>query len=188
MELREVDLEKLIVGCKRKEARAMKRLYELYAPTMLTLCARYMSDRETARDVMQDGFVKVFTKINTYSGNGSFEGWMKRVFVNTALESLRNDKQFRFHIHLEEYQDRIEDSSVSVIKTLSAEEIWDCVQELPAGFRTVFNLYVMEGYSHAEIAGMLGIKEASSRSQYARARQLLQTKINELYQEPKNKR
>ncbi|MDL2241323.1 sigma-70 family RNA polymerase sigma factor [Bacteroidales bacterium OttesenSCG-928-L03] len=182
MELREVDLEELIAGCRRKESSAMKRLYEFYAPTILALCTRYVTERETARDVMQDGFVKVFTKINTYSGSGSFEGWMKRVFVTTALEQLRNDKQFRFHVDMEEYQDRIEDGTVSIVQTLSAEEILRCIQELPSGFRTVFNLYAIEGYSHAEIATALKIKEASSRSQYARARQLLQMKINKLYQ------
>lgn len=181
MIIQALDLDAIIAGCKQDDYRAKKRLYELYAPVMLGICIRYVNERETARDILQDGFIKIYTKINTYSGTGSFEGWMKRIFVTTALEYLRDDKSLRYHQELNDYSESLEDSSVSVIKELSAQEIVNCIQELPEGFRTVFNLYAVEGYSHAEIAAMLHIKEASSRSQYARARQLLQAKLNELY-------
>ncbi|MDL2223096.1 sigma-70 family RNA polymerase sigma factor [Bacteroidales bacterium OttesenSCG-928-M11] len=181
MDTRTLDLDKIIAGCKRNDTQARKELYELYAPAMLGICVRYTKEKETARDILQDGFIKIYTKINTYSGTGSFEGWMKKVFVTTALEYLRDDKSLHYHTEISNYQESIEDFSVSVVNELSAKEIIDCIQELPDGFRTVFNLYAIEGYSHAEIASMLHIKEASSRSQYARARQLLQIRIKELF-------
>ncbi len=175
------DQQRLIAGCKEKDTWAMKKLYELYAPAMLGICVRYVNEKETARDIMQEGFIKVFTKIDSYSGAGSFEGWMKRIFVTSALEYLRSNKALRYNINLDDYNETINNFDVSIVEKLSEEEILQCINNLPNGFKTVFNLYAIEGYSHAEIALMLNIKEASSRSQYARARQLLQTKIQELY-------
>ncbi len=181
MDIARSDLQELIAGCKRKDTSARKELYETYASAMMTICVRYVNERETARDILQEGFIKVYTKINTYSGSGSFEAWMKKIFVTTALEYLRDNKSIRFHVELQDYHNVTEDESTSVINDLTAEEIMNCIQELPNGFRTVFNLYAMEGYSHSEIASLLNIKEASSRSQLARARQILQMRIKELY-------
>jgi RNA polymerase sigma factor, sigma-70 family len=175
------NLEQLIAGCKKKDTWARKRLYELFAPAMQGVCVRYVNDKETARDILQEGFIKVYTKINSYSGLGSFEGWMRRVFVTTALEYLRNTKNIRHQMDIEDYREVTDNFQVSVLDQISADEIVQCIQELPTGFRTVFNLYAVEGYSHAEIAEMLNVKEASSRSQYARARQILQSKILNLY-------
>jgi RNA polymerase sigma-70 factor (ECF subfamily) len=177
------ELSRLIVSCKGKDAKARKKLYELYAPAMFGICFRYVKEKETAKDILQEGFIKVFTKINDYTGTGSFEAWMKKVFVTTALEYLRSTKTWRLNVNMEEYEGTIVDNfDISMISKLSADEIRKCINDLPPGFRTVFNLYAVEGYSHAEIARMLKIKEASSRSQLARARQLLQNKIQNLYQ------
>lgn len=171
----------LIAGCKRKDIQARKNLYELYAPAMFGICIRYMGSRESAQDILQEGFIKVFTKIDSYSGSGSFEGWIRKIFVTTALEHLRNIKVSRENLALEDYSDTVHNWDTSIIEDLSEQEILKCIEELPIGFRTVFNLYVIEGYSHAEISQILNIGESSSRSQLARARQLLQTKINQLY-------
>jgi RNA polymerase sigma-70 factor (ECF subfamily) len=176
--------QELIAGCMNEDARARKKLYELYAPAMLGICVRYVNEKETARDILQEGFIKVFTKINSYSGSGSFEAWMRKIFVTTALEYLRSTKSIRLNVSLDDYGESCEiteDVAVSVVSKLSADEILRCIDELPVGFKTIFNLYAIEGYSHAEIAKMLNIKESSSRSQLARARQLLQTKIRKLY-------
>ena len=164
----------LIAGCKREEMEARKELYERYAGVMLSLCVRYIGDRDLARDVLQDGFYKVFTKIGDYSGTGSFEGWMKRIFINTALEQLQKK---RFLPITGEYEENIEDADISVFEKLSANDLLRCIAELPDGFRTVFNLHAVEGYSHVEIAEMLHIKEVTSRSQYMRARKILQKKV-----------
>jgi RNA polymerase sigma-70 factor (ECF subfamily) len=182
MDNRMSEQEKLIAGCKNQDTDARKRLYELYAPAMLGICVRYVNEKETARDILQEGFIKIFTKIGDYSGAGSFEGWIKKVFVTTALEYLRNTKAWRLNVSLDDYATTVmDDFDVSMTAKLSADEIIRYINELPPGFRTVFNLYAIEGYSHAEIAKMMNIKEASSRSQLARARQLLQTKIRQLY-------
>ena len=171
-----VEEHDLIAGCKREEMWARKELYERYAGTMLSLCVRYVGDRDVARDVLQDGFYKVFTKIGDYSGAGSFEGWMKRIFVTTALEQLREK---RFSPITGEYEESIEDTGTSVFEKLSADDLHRCIAGLPDGFRTVFNLYAVEGYSHTEIAEMLNIKEVTSRTQYMRARQILQKNIQQ---------
>ena len=166
----------LIAGCKREEMWARKELYKRYAGAMLSLCARYIGDKDLARDVLQDGFYKVFTKMDDYSGAGSFEGWMKRIFVTTALEQLRKK---RFLPIVSEYEESIEDTDTSVFDKLSADDLHRCIAGLPDGFRMVFNLYAVEGYSHAEIAKMLHIKEVTSRSQFMRARQILQKNIQQ---------
>jgi RNA polymerase sigma-70 factor (ECF subfamily) len=173
--------QELISGCKRKDASARKKLYELYAPAMLGICVRYVDEKETARDLLHEGFIKVFTKIDSYSGAGSFEGWMRKIFITSALEYLRDSKTFFRAISLENYDEKADYYDEGIIEKLSAEEILRCVNELPTGFKTVFNLYAIEGYSHAEIAHMLNIQEASSRSQLARARYILQTKIQKLF-------
>jgi RNA polymerase sigma-70 factor (ECF subfamily) len=177
-----LDRQQLIIGCKRKETWARKQLYELYAPAMLGICIRYVNEIETARDILQEGFIKVYTKIDSYSGAGSFEGWMKKIFITSALEYLRVTKTFKYNINLDECDETIGNFDENIVEAISAEEILRCISELPVGFKTVFNLYAIEGYSHAEIAQMLKIKEGSSRSQLARARQMLQIKIQELYQ------
>lgn len=171
------DEQDLIAGCKRGDSQARRRLYEQYAPAMLSVCTRYAGDRETARDLLQEGFIKVFTKIGGYSGSGSFSGWMRRVFVTTALEYLRQNDALKLSVSIDECGDRMDEESHSALESLSADELLKCIAALPDGYRTIFNLYAIEGYSHAEIARMMHIKESSSRSQFGRARQMLQKKI-----------
>ena len=179
MDLNPSDEQLLIAGCKKNESWARKKLYELYAPAMLGVCVRYTNDYEKAKDILHEGFIKIFTKFDSYTNEGSLGGWMRRVFVTTALEFLRNDHTWQ-HIDVVDYKDIIENVDVSVVEKMSEEEILKCISELPKGYQLVFNMYAIEGYSHGEIAKMLNIKEGSSRSQFAHARQLLQHKIQEL--------
>lgn len=171
--------EQLIKECIKKDIRAQKQLYEKYAPLMMSVCLRYVRDKEIAQNLLQDGFIKLFDKIHTYSGTGSFVGWMRKVFVNTALEYLRHNDVFKYSMDVDAAFN-VESEEESPIDKISADELMRCIAELPSGFRTVFNMFAIEGYSHAEIAERLGIQEGSSRSQYARARTLLQQKIIKL--------
>lgn len=148
---------------------------------MLAVCLRYVNDSETARDLMQDGFIKVFTSIDTYTGSGAFEGWLRKIFVNCALEYLRRNDVLRESTDLDNTAELVQPNS-NAISDLSAAELMQLVHDLPAGFRTVFNMFAIEGYSHKEISEALGITESTSRSQYTRAKQLLQKKIKELYE------
>jgi RNA polymerase sigma-70 factor (ECF subfamily) len=172
--------QQLIAGCKKGNRLAQKELYDVYSRKMMGVCLRYINDRETARDLLQDGFIKVFTAIGTYTGAGSFEGWMRRIFVNCALEHLRKSDVLRNSIELERTCE-LSNPDYSVIADMSAQELMNAVQELPPGFRTIFNLFAIEGFSHKEISKMLCITESTSRSQYTRAKQVLQRKIKELH-------
>jgi len=180
MDLHPSEEQLIVAGCKKNESWARKKLYELYAPAMLGVCFRYMNDYESAKDILHEGFIKIFNKIDTYSGEGALGGWMRRIFVTTALEFLR-DNYFHGYMDIIDYEEKLETDDTSVVEKLSADEILKCISELPKGYQLVFNMYAIEGYSHAEIAKMLNIKEGTSRSQFAHARQLLQHKIQKLY-------
>ena len=169
-------LESLIEGCRRREPRAQRELYDKLAPAMLAVCQRYMKDREAAKDVMQDGFVRLFEKIGSYKGEGSFEGWARRLFVNTALMQLRRNDALKFSDNIEDSQ-AMQMTHSNTLEKMGADEILELVNSMPDGFRTVFNLYVIEGYSHEEIAGMLSISEGGSRSQLSHARAWLRKKL-----------
>ena len=171
------DEENLIAGCIEGKPRAQKELFEQYASVMLSVCVRYVNDRETARDILQDGFIKLYTKIDSYSGIGSFAGWIRRIFVTTALEYLRQNDALKQSASIEEYNNTIADENETVLDKISADDLMDCISKLPDGYRTVFNLYAIEGYSHSEIAGMLEINESTSRSQFMRARNILQKNV-----------
>lgn len=169
----------LIKQILKGERTAQEKLYKLFSGKMFAVCLRYFPDRMEAEDVLQEGFIKVFTHLEQYSGSGSLEGWIRRVIVNTALEKLRK-KSFLFSLN--DHADAIsESSSNSAFSTMEANELLKLVQELPQGYRIVFNLYAIEGYSHAEIAEKLGISEGTSKSQLARARGTLQKQVKELY-------
>lgn len=176
-----MDEQQLIEGCRKGNRKAQKELYETYSRKMMGVCLRYVNDRETARDLLQDGFVRVFTNLASYSGTGSFEGWMRKIFVNNALEYLRRSDVLRDAADLD-HTAELAGADSSVISQMSADELMRVVNELPTGFRTVFNLFAIEGYSHKEIGELLQITESTSRSQYTRAKQLLQRKINTLYE------
>ena len=180
MDIHPSDEHSIVAGCKKNESWARKELYELYAPAMLGVCVRYTNDYEKAKDILHEGFIKVFTKVNMYSEKGSFSGWIRRVFITTALEFIKSDKSLQ-HIDIADQEENIEGFENSAIEKLSAEEILKCISELPKGCQLVFNLFAIEGYTHVEIAEMLNIKEGTSRSQFAHAKQLLQNKIQKLH-------
>lgn len=166
----------LLELCKRGDRSAQKALYDSLAPKMFPVCIRYMGDRTAAEDVLQDGFVTMFSKLGSYSGAGSFEGWARKIFVNTALMSLRKSDVLKDSDDIEQAWS-VRSEATSAIQDLGYKELLKMIGELPAGFRTVFNMYVIEGYSHKEIAEALGITENTSRSQLQRARVALQEKI-----------
>ena len=177
-----MDELQLIEGCRKGDRRAQKALYETFSRKMMSVCLRYVSDWETARDLLQEGFVKVFTHIDSYTGNGSFEGWLRKIFVNSALEYLRHADVLRESTELNQTAELTQTDS-SPLSDISAAELMQLIQSLPTGFRTIFNLFAIEGYSHKEISEQLNITESTSRSQYTRAKQLLQRKVNALYGE-----
>lgn len=169
-----------IEGAINGDVKSQKAIYDALSGKMYALCLRYMGNREAAEDVLQDGFVTLFSKLGTYSSEGSFEGWCRKIFVNTALMSLRKNDVLRQSQDVDAAAG-IASSSPSAIQEVSLKELLGYIAELPPGFRTVFNMYAIEGYSHKEIAESLGITEGTSRSQFLRARALLQTKIKEKY-------
>ncbi len=146
---------------------------------MMSVCLRYADNREMAEDFLQDGFIKVFSSIRSYSYEGSFEGWMRRIFVNTALEALRKNDLLRNGVELNALEPQ-QEADYSAVEKISADELMELIAQLPPGFRTVFNMFAIEGYSHREIAETLNINESTSRSQYTRAKRLLQKWIKEL--------
>lgn len=173
--------QQLIEGCIKGDRKAQKELYDRYSRKMMGVCLRYLSDRETARDVLQEGFIKVFTSMNSYLGYGSFEGWMRKIFVNCALEYIRKLDVLRETVDVNDSIELLNTEYETIISELSATELMKLIQELPGNLRAVFNLFAIEGYSHKEIAEMMGLSESTSRSHYVRAKQILQRRIKELY-------
>ncbi|HMR90881.1 MAG TPA: sigma-70 family RNA polymerase sigma factor [Chitinophagaceae bacterium] len=155
------------------EALAQRELYNRYSAKMLAVCYRYAHSREDAEDMLQEGFIKVFLQIHTFENRGAFEGWVRRIIVHTCINILKKNKKFNESvdiIHATAVQVREE----SVPAIVQAKQIVECIRLLPIGYRTVLNLYAVEGYTHREIAGMLDIEESTSRSQYTRAKTMLE--------------
>ena len=180
-----MDELQIIAGCKEQKREAQKMLYEIYARKMYSICLRYSSDADSAQDLLQDGFMKTFSNINSFQERGSFEGWLKRIFINLALENLRKKKNIiETSDDLQNLPDMMDDSTEdSDMYKISETELLNMVQSLPRGYSAVFNLYAIEDYSHKEIAEMMGISEGTSRSQYVRARQILQDKVKQYIKE-----
>ncbi len=168
----------LLQQCLDGDRIAQKQIFELYAPKMMSVCKRYGRHRLEAEEIMQDGFVKVFTNLHKFEYKGSFEGWVRRIMVNTALKLVSKKSFKNEQIGLEGYQERSVDPSV--YSKLSADYMLALVEKLPKGYRTVFNLSVLDGLSHREISEVLGIKESTSRSQLVKARNVLKIMIIEL--------
>ncbi|MDD3787874.1 MAG: sigma-70 family RNA polymerase sigma factor [Petrimonas sp.] len=176
-----MDDSQLIKACKKKDRNAQKKLYEMYASKMMGVCLRYCKNEETARDLLHDGFVQVFTHIGSFTGKGSFEGWLRRIFVNLAIENYRLEKKKSWMItDIEQLESDVSADSGSdyYIGDITQQELLNLIKELPQGYRTIFNLFVFEDMSHREIAESLGINEAASRSQFFRAKALLQKRLN----------
>jgi RNA polymerase sigma factor (sigma-70 family) len=165
----------LILGCIQGNRRMQQELYSRFSPRMYAVCLRFAGNVEEAEDILQEGFIKIFKKIDSFRSEGSFEGWVRRIFVNTAIEHFRR-KKYMLPV-TEREETTIEGKSTSVLDNLAAKDILALVQDLSPGYRTVFNLYVVEGYTHKEIADMLGISEGTSKSQLSRAKVILQDMV-----------
>ncbi len=172
------DLE-LIESCIKGNRKSQKVMYDRLAPRMFPLCMRYVGDRVLAEDILQEGFITLFTRLGSYKGEGSFEGWARKIFVTTALMDLRKKDALKMSDELDTVRGMKADLP-SQSQNIGYKEIIKLVMGLPPGFRTVFNLYAVEGYSHKEIGEMLGISETTSRTQLSRARAILQNKIKEI--------
>jgi len=165
--------EAILQGCLQNNAAAQKALYEKYSSKMLVVCYRYAHNREDAEDMLQEGLIKVFSQIHTFENRGALEGWIRRIVVHTCINILKKNKRFNESvdlIHASSLQVR-EESIPSIIQ---AKEVVECIRMLPIGYRTVLNLYAIEGFSHKEISDMLDIEESTSRSQYTRAKSMLE--------------
>lgn len=165
----------LIRGCMESDRRMQEELYRRFSPRMYAVCLRYAGNAEEAEDILQEGFIKVFKKLDSFRNEGSFEGWIRRIFVNTAIEHFRR-KKYLLPV-TEKEENTIEGKYTSVLDELGAKDIMALVQELSPGYRTVFNMYVVEGYTHKEIADQLGISEGTSKSQLSRAKVILQDMV-----------
>lgn len=173
----------LIEGCLRGDRKMQYGLYQQFAPKMYGVCLRYAGNAEEAEDILQEGFIKIFNKIGSYRGDGSFEGWIRRIFVNTAIEHFRKKTYLQPITEVEE--NTMEGKYLSVLDKLAEKDIIQLVQQLSPGYRTVFNMYVVEGYTHKQIAEALGISEGTSKSQLSRAKQILQDMVKRFIEKRK---
>lgn len=180
----QVTIHEMIEGCARNDKRAQKRLYETFSDKLFGICLTYSHDRSEAEDTLHDGFMKIFANIKQYKGEGPFEGWMRRIIVNTALEKYR--RTHKLQAITEQIRNTSAVSIEHIIEDISATEIMEAVQALSPQYRIVFLLYAVEGYSHKEISSMLEISEGTSKSNLSRARAILQERLKHTYsQTPK---
>ncbi len=175
----------LISGCIDGDRRMQEELYRRFSPRMYAVCLRYAGNAEEAEDILQEGFIKVYKKLASFRSEGSFEGWIRRIFVNTAIEHFRRKKYLQPVTEKEE--NTLEGNYLSVLDDLAERDIMALVQQLSPGYRTVFNMYVVEGYTHREIGDMLGISEGTSKSQLSRAKVILQEMVRKYLDEKKMK-
>jgi RNA polymerase sigma-70 factor (ECF subfamily) len=169
----------LIEACINNDKRAQKKLFDQFSPRLMGVCLRYAQDRHEAQDMLQDGFIKIFQKIDTYTGKGSFGGWLHRAIVNTCLDHIRKNSKYRYKVEIEKAESEVYQSE-SAISAIRTKELLQLVHELPEGYRIVFNMFAIEGYGHKEIAKELNITENTSKSQYRKARLHLQKAISKL--------
>ncbi len=165
--------ELMLAGCLSKDAVSQDALYARFSPKMLGVCYRYAKSREDAEDMLQEGFIKVFSQIHQYRNEGSLEGWVRRVIVHTCINILKKNKKFSDCVDIS-YAVGVYTEDEKIHSLLQAKEVVECIRMLPIGYRTVLNLYAIEGYSHKEIGYMLEIEESTSRSQYTRAKAMLE--------------
>jgi len=158
-----------------------EELYRRFSPRMYAVCLRYAGNSEEAEDILQEGFIKIFKKLGSFRSEGSFEGWIRRIFVNTAIEHFRRKRYLQPVTEKEE--NTVEGSYLSVLDNLAERDIMELIQQLSPGYRTVFNMYVVEGYTHKEIGDMLGISEGTSKSQLSRAKVILQQMVKKYLEE-----
>lgn len=162
----------IIEGCMQNNPVAQRELYNRYSPKMLAVCYRFAPSREDAEDMLQEGFIKVFSQMHSFQHKGSFEGWIRRIIVHSCINILKRNKRFNESVDLEEaMQAGVKETIPSIMQ---AKQVVECIRLLPIGYRTVLNLYAIEGYSHKEIADIMDIEESTSRSQYTRAKNMLE--------------
>jgi len=171
----------LIKGCINNDRRMQEELYTRFAPKMYAVCLRYAGNAEEAEDILQEGFIKIFKKLASFRSEGSFEGWIRRIFVNTSIEHFRR-KTYMQPIS-EQEENTMEGKSLSVLDSLAEKDLIDLIQQLSPGYRTVFNMYIVEGYTHKEIGELLGISEGTSKSQLSRAKVILQEMVKKFNDE-----
>ncbi len=165
--------EAILQDCIQNDALAQKELYNKYSPKMLAVCYRFAHNREDAEDMLQEGFIKVFLQIHTFRNQGAFEGWVRRIIVHTCINSLKKNKKFVESVDLI-HANSVPVREETIPSIMQAKQLVECIRLLPIGYRTVLNLYAIEGYSHKEIGEMLDVEESTSRSQYTRAKQMLE--------------
>jgi RNA polymerase sigma factor (sigma-70 family) len=177
-------LDNIIKGCLKGDRKCQEQLYKMFSTRMFGLCLKYANNYDDACDILQEGFIKVYRKLDQFSGKGSFEGWIRRIMINTALE------RYRSQLHMYPLTDNIgtrdEMMYEEVFEKLSADDLIKLVQELPPRYRMVFNMYAIEGYPHKEIAETLGITVGTSKSNLSRARDILQKKVKRYYDSSEN--
>ena len=175
------EVENIIEGCRRKDQEAQKTLYEKFSGPMFGVCLRYAGSRDDAQDILHEGFLKIYEKIGQFESRGSFEGWIRRIMVNTALERYRGEhKSVNLQEELIEFD---KDMSTQMSDNVTVKELLGMIRELSPQYRLVFNLYAIEGYSHKEISEMLDISEGTSKSNLSRARTILQERVKEYYKQ-----
>lgn len=165
--------EALIAGCLHNDPSAQRELYNRYSPKMLSVCYRFAQSREDAEDMLQEGFIKVFTQMFSFQNKGAFEGWIRRIIVHTCINLLKKHKKFNENVDLA-YASTIQVREDNMPSILQVKQVIECIRLLPVGYRTVLNLYAIEGYNHKEISKMLDVEESTSRSQYTRAKAMLE--------------
>jgi RNA polymerase sigma-70 factor (ECF subfamily) len=169
----------IIEGCIKQNRKAQKMLYDRYSSRFLGICMRYAKNRQEAEDILQEAFIKIFDNISQYNHSGSFEGWMRRIIVNTAISNYRKNLKHYYHLDVNDFIE-FEQTELIDETEFTLEEMLSAIQSLAPGYRIIFNLYAIEGYSHKEIANMLGVDIATSKSQYSRARRIIQKKLLEM--------
>ena len=171
----EIAEAELIEGCKLGDRRMQELMYQTFAPKMYNICLRYSRNTVDAQDILQEGFIKVFVKLNSFNADGSFEGWLKKIFIRTAIDHYN---KIQFTKPTSEIEESLPDEMhLSVLEEIAANEVLTLIQKLPENYQTIFNLSVIEGYTHKDIAELLGINEGTSKAQLAKAKAILQKLI-----------
>lgn len=171
-----MDDTSLVIECVKGDSRAQRMLFERFSKKMLGVCMRYAKSTEQAEDVLQDGFIKVFSKLNDFKHDGSLEGWIRRIMVNTSLDQIRKENKLLGNTSLDNVDYKLQNNAF-VLENLAAKDLMKMVQSMPVGYKVVFNMFAIEGYSHKEISEYLGISENTSKSQYSRARAYLRERL-----------
>lgn len=179
--------QEIILGCLKRKRKAQKILFERYHASLMGICMRYAKNKSEAEDILLMGFTRIFQKIESYSAAGSFEGWLRRIVINVAIDNFRKNKKNYYFENIDDAGNNVEYADY-IPDTFAMADILKTVQSLPNGYRIVFNLYAIEGYSHKEIAELLGFSESTSKTQYLKARKKLQSMLAEYnFQKPESK-